>query len=207
MDYRAGLLSTREIAGQQGVGHTAINKRARAGAWDRDLSAKIHAKAEVLVSRRQVFTLVSTAAAATEREVIEANAERIVQVRGEHRADITRMRALVLQLLAECEAESGDPGLFAQLGEMLRAPDDAGADRLNDAYRKAISLPSRIKCVKELADTLKVLVTLEREGYGLATDSEAGRAQPFAEALNPFIGQMHQADGSKSPTGAAWASE
>ena len=62
VDYRAGLLSMREIADQQGVSHTAINKRARAGAWDRDLSAKIHAKAEVLVSRRQVSTRVSTAA-------------------------------------------------------------------------------------------------------------------------------------------------
>ena len=30
VDYRAGPLSTREIAGQQVVSHTAINKRARA---------------------------------------------------------------------------------------------------------------------------------------------------------------------------------
>ena len=80
----------------------------------------------------------------------------------------------MLRLLAECEAESADPALFAELGDMLRAPDDSGADRLNDAYRKAISLPQRIKGVKELADAMKVLIGLEREAYGLSTAEEDG---------------------------------
>ena len=44
--YRAGLLSVREIAATCGVSHTAINKRAKAGSWDRDLKAKIQAKAD-----------------------------------------------------------------------------------------------------------------------------------------------------------------
>lgn len=197
LDFRAGTLSTREIASQHGISHTAINKRAKSFGWERDLSAQIQAKAEALVSRRMVSAEVSTAAAATERQIIEANAERIAQVRGEHRSDINRMRTLVLQLLAECEAESGAPGLFAQLGEMMRAPDDAGADRLNDAYRKVISLPTRIKGVKELADTLKVLVALEREAYGLAVETDEGKVQPLAEALAGFIGELHQSGAAR----------
>lgn len=168
-DFRAGILSTREIATEQGVSHTAINKRAKAEEWERDLAAKIKAKADALVSRQLVSTEVSKAKLATEREIVEAGAERIAQVRGEHRADITRMRTLVLRLLAECEAEAGDPALFLELGEILRQPDDNGTDRLNDAYHKAIALPTRIKSVKDLADTLKTLIAMEREAYGLAT--------------------------------------
>ena len=43
-DYRAGLLSVREIAASQGITHGAINKRAKRDGWERDLSAKIKAK-------------------------------------------------------------------------------------------------------------------------------------------------------------------
>ncbi len=171
-DYRAGLLSLREMAASHGVSHVSIKKHADKAGWTRDLAAKIKARSEELVNKAEANRAVNSSSPLVERAIIEANAERIAQVRGEHRADIARMRALVLRLLAECEAESADPALFAELGDMLRAPDDSGADRLNDAYRKAISLPQRIKGVKELADAMKVLIGLEREAYGLATAEE-----------------------------------
>jgi 2-oxoglutarate dehydrogenase complex dehydrogenase (E1) component-like enzyme len=165
--YRAGVLSTREIAGQYGVSHTAINKRAKAEGWDRDLSAKIQAKAEALVSRREVSREVSSQKAATEREIIEANAERIAQVRGEHRADIQRVRSLGLALLAELEGQTSSRELLDQLGELLRAPDENGTDKLNDLYRKVISTPSRVDSAKKVAETLKHAIGMEREAYGL----------------------------------------
>ncbi len=46
-DYRAGLLSLREIAAANpGVSHVSISKHAKRDGWIRDLSAKINAKAE-----------------------------------------------------------------------------------------------------------------------------------------------------------------
>lgn len=167
-DYRAGIRSLREIAAEHNISHQAIKKRAARDAWDRDLEAKIKAKADSLVAKREVTAQVTVATKIAEVAVIQANAEAIATVRLSHRADIRRFKALVISLLAECEAESGDPSLFEELGEILRKPDDNQQDRLNDAYRKAISLPQRIKGVKELADTLKTLVALEREAWGLA---------------------------------------
>ncbi len=52
--YRAGLLSIREIASTQGITHGAINKRAKRDGWERDLRAKLQAKADSLVSKRTV---------------------------------------------------------------------------------------------------------------------------------------------------------
>jgi hypothetical protein len=188
-DYRAGVLSVREIASHHGVSHTAVQKRAKGDkvrqAWSRDLNAKIQARADALVAKREVATQVATERMATDRIVIEANAQRIAQVRGEHRADINRMRALVLRLLEECEAEAATPGLFASLGEIMASPDERGRDRAREAYDKAISLPQRIKGVKELAEALRVLVGMEREAYGITSGVEAsGGDDGSAEVIN-----------------------
>lgn len=167
-DYRAGLLSVREIAGEHGVSHTAINKRARTHGWERDLSAAIKAKADALVSKREVSKEVSTERVATDRAIIEANAEVIANVRLGHRKDIGRARRLAMDLLGELEGQSADPGLFEELGEMLRREDDKGQDKRNDIYMKVISSAGRIDSMKKLAETLQKLVGLERDAYDIA---------------------------------------
>lgn len=166
-DYRAGLLSVREIAATHGISHTAIQKKAKSLDWVRDLSARIQAKAEAEVARREVATEVATSRVATDAAIISANAEVIVQVRLNHRKDIVRFRNVALALLDELEVQTGNRGLFDQLGEMLRSPDDKGMDKLNDLYMKVVNGASRIDGVKKLAETLKILIGLEREAYGL----------------------------------------
>jgi hypothetical protein len=72
-----------------------------------------------------------------------------------------------MTLLGELQAQTGNlPGLV-ELGEILRQPNDNGADRLNDIYRAVISLPERSKTMKALSESLKNLVGMEREAYGL----------------------------------------
>jgi hypothetical protein len=97
-DYRAGVLSVREVAASQGITHGAINKRAKRDGWERDLKAKIQAKAEALVSKREVSSAVSAERVATDRVIVEANAERIADVRMAHRTDIARGRRLAISL-------------------------------------------------------------------------------------------------------------
>lgn len=166
-DYRAGVMSLREIASPYKVTEGAIRKRAKRDGWERDLEAKIHARADALVRKAEVRTAVRADRAPTDRQIIEANAERIAQVKGEHRADINRTRTLALNLLRELEIETGDPELFERLGEIMESPDDKGQDKLNEAYRKAISLPGRIGSMKSLAETMRIAVSMERESYGL----------------------------------------
>ena len=187
--YRAGLLSIREIASTQGITHGAINKRAKRDGWERDLKAKIQAKADSLVSKRSVSTEVSTKQADTEREIIEVNAEVIANIRMAHRGDISRGRRLTNKLLDELEALTDEQGtikeLIAQLKDGDRDDGDAMADVLALANKMG-ALPSRTKTMKELAETLKTLVALERQAYDL--DTKAGNSD--ADALSKLMDDL-----------------
>ncbi|MCE1084719.1 hypothetical protein LU642_29500 [Pseudomonas asiatica] len=165
--YRAGLLSVREIAAAHGITHGAINKRAKRDGWVRDLKAKIKAKADALVSKSLVSTEVSKEQLATDRGTVEANAQVIANIRIAHRTDIGRYRKLANKMLEELEGLTDNRELFDQLGDLLRSEDDNGQDKLNDLYQKVISLPSRTKTLKDLGDTLKVLIGLERQAYSI----------------------------------------
>ena len=117
---------------------------------------------------------------------------RIAQVHGEHRADITRFRRLVLTLLAELEAQTDQPELFERLADLVNKGDDADdngrsrARRLSEAYQRAMSVAGRTKTLKDLADALKTLIALEREAYGMGVD----RPPPFdsSASVDPIDG-------------------
>lgn len=168
-DYRAGIKTLRQIADEHGISHVAINKRAKRDGWSRDLSAKIAAKADELVTKDAVTNSVTTASRISDREIIDANAQAIVSVRLSHRRDIQRSRSITMRLLEELELQSGreNAELLEQLGELMRREDERGQDKLNDLYHKIISLPGRAKTMKDLGESLRVLVTLERQAFGL----------------------------------------
>ncbi|EHN8864220.1 hypothetical protein I4B32_000969 [Enterobacter hormaechei] len=170
--YRAGVLSVRELAGKYGISHQAISKRAKKDGWERDLKAKVQAKADALVAKREVARQVATESTISERQLIEATAEVIATVRMEHRGDIRRARELTNTLFDELAGECGDVAALEMLGDLMRREDDKGQDKLNDLYHKIISLPSRVKSMKDLSDSLKTLIGLEREAYSIENKAE-----------------------------------
>jgi DNA-binding cell septation regulator SpoVG len=181
LDYRAGIKTLRQIAGENGISHVAINKRAKRDDWGRDLSAKIAAKADELVTKASVTKSVTNAAKASEKQVVDANAVAIADVRLAHRKDIQRKRSIVARLMDELEAQVGQDGvsMLAELGEIMRNPDDNGQDKRNDLYQKIISLPERAKTAKTLAETLRITVDMERQAFGMdakGTDNTPGSA-------------------------------
>jgi hypothetical protein len=184
-DYRAGLLSVREIAAAHQISHTAIQKRAKANSWERDLAARIQAKADLLVAKSEVASQVaSPEKVATDTAIVDANAKVIADVRVTHRKYITRFRVLALALLEELEVETGDVSIFHELGEYLRSEDEKGVDKRNDIYMKVISGAGRIDGAKKLAETLKILIGLEREAYGMVdVQGKDEKADNLAVAL------------------------
>lgn len=169
LDYRAGIKSLRQIAGEHGVSDTAIRKRAKRDDWTRDLSAKIQAKSDEMVRTELVRTEVRTKTALSEKQIINENAVAITEVRIAQRKDIQKARSISMNLFAELEHQTGieNAQLLENLGELLRDEDEKGVDKLNDLYQKIISLPGRVKSMKDLADTLDKLIKLERQAFGL----------------------------------------
>ena len=193
LDYRAGIKTLRQIAAEHGITHTAIGKRARSCDWVRDLSAKIQSKADELVSKTLVSKQVSTETKVAERQIVDANAQAVADVRLAHRRDIHRARRLTNALLDELEQQT-DPEtlvLLKELGEVMRAPDDKGMDKLNDLYHKVIELGERSKTMKVLAESLQKLVDMERTAFGM--DKEAEKK---SDALESLLGRIASGNGN-----------
>ncbi len=167
-DYRAGVLSIREIAKSHGVSDTAVRKKAFADGWSRDLSARVSSQAMADLVRGEL----RTANPKTEQEIVDAAAATVVSVVREHRTNIQRFNRIALALLDELDDQTISRDLYMELGDLLRAEDDKGADKRNDLYQKIISGAGRIDGMKKLAETLRILITLERQAFNIAGEGE-----------------------------------
>jgi hypothetical protein len=163
-EFRAGIKTIEGIAAAHGITDAAIRKKAKLNGWERNLTERI---------QMAVAEKVARTAAAEGEDVIEANANAIVVVELGQRADIKALRELVGLLTLECQAQVKDVQLFKDLGELMARPDEDGApDKLNEIYRKVVSMPGRISAVKQLAETLKILIELERKVLKMDADTK-----------------------------------
>lgn len=168
--YRTGTESLRSIAADFEITEGAIRQRAKKEDWSRDLSAKVKLATDAAVLRKA-----ATHDVRTEKQVIAVEAEMRSTVILRQRVDVVRSRNIVMSLLSELEQQTGSENvrLLENLGELMRNPDDKGADKLNDLYHKIISLPGRSKTMKDLGESLRVMVTLERQAYGIEAGEDA----------------------------------
>lgn len=193
--WRAGLLSPHQLAAayteetSQKVSHAAIIKHFKKNDVPRDLSAKIHDRANAMVTEAMVTGKVTKKPSMPDAAIIEEGSMQVAGVQLGHRKDIQRARKLANALMDELE-QSTDPHTLAamkELGELMRDDDDKGRDRTNDLYRAIISLPERSKTLKMLVDSLRPLVDMERTAYGMDTDKggiEVGQAGYIPPAIS-----------------------
>lgn len=161
IDYRAGVKTLRQIGDDHGISHAAVSKRAKAEEWERDLSAKIRAKAKDKVTKASVTNKVTSV---TEKEVIESEAELQSRIALSHREDIPKKRDLVSKLFAEIEAMTDGAEVMETIQEALAS---GGMEALAREVRKVTSLPQRIKGTSELVTAYKSLLALERQAFSL----------------------------------------
>lgn len=169
--WRAGIKTKLQMSEEFGVSRAAMDKHFAKLGIDRDLTEKIRAKAEALVTQAQVTREVTAESVATERDIVDANATMQADAVLGQRKDISRSRGVVKKLFAELETQLDCAEDFAKLGELMASPDDNGTDKLNELYRKVMSLPSRVDSAKKLADALRVLIELERKVLRIKDDT------------------------------------
>ena len=186
--WRAGIKSLAQLAAEYteatgvAVSGPAIRKHFEKLGVTRDLAAKVKAKADAMVLEAMVSGKVSNETTKTDAEIINKNAVFSATVQITHRQDIRKARELAMSLLAELEHQTGSGALYEQLAELLIDPveeDDSAAAqergrKRQEAFAKAMSLGGRTATMKALSETLRNLVGLEREAYGLGDKGGSG---------------------------------
>lgn len=199
--YRAGIRSLKDIGKEFGVSDAGILKRAKRDRWVRDLKAKIKAKADAKVSAAMVSGEVSSRTKAAEAQVIEVESTVQARIRLGHRTDVARGRALAMKLLQELEHQTDFSDLYEQLADLVIPVGGEGDDtdrggerahKLREAYNRALSLSGRTKTMKDLADTLRILIGLEREAYGINNDGGSDEQKSARDTLRDFLSSLHQ---------------
>jgi hypothetical protein len=182
-DWRAGIKTKLQISKEHKVSRAAMDKHFDKLGIQRDLKAQIRAEANTIVTRK-----VTAQTAGQEEEIVTLNAQMQADIILAHRTDIQRYRGLCSQLLSEIQVTSDNQDLFNQLGELLDKSDwdDNGRwkqDKQNEIYHRVISMSSRITGLKQLAETLKVLIGLERQAFGIADDGDGNNKVDPLQAL------------------------
>ena len=181
-DYRAGVLSIREVAKIHSVSDTAIRKKAKAERWERDLTERVNEKVRTELVRGEV----RTADPRTEREIVEVAAATVVQVVRGHRGRIKQGNELVELLTKQLIDVAGRREEFETAIEIVCA-EDKTTERMA-RLMKAVSLGTHASIAVNLANATKVWVGLERQAFNIAetVDPEGGAVLTMAQiAANP----------------------
>lgn len=185
LDYRAGIKTLRTIGAEHHITHGAIRKRASRDGWTQDLSARIREKAQEKVSKSAVSKSVSKERAATDTQVIEANATLQSSIILGHREDIQAMRSTVASMAAELGAASStdlQEALDLVLEEKVADLSNQQAKTaLYKAFGAAMALGSRAGAGRNLVSALATLIDKERQAFGI--DKEGGDRKSLGEWL------------------------
>ena len=160
--YRAGMLSVEEIARQAGITAPAIHKHAKKNGWTRDLTAKVRARS----GEKQILAMArlgsSDSPPQTDEEIIEDAALTQIAVVQHHQVAIRDGHRLCVDLFDELRATTTHRG---QIEDMIDAEDNA---LRRYAMLQATSLPKRAETMRSLTQSLRTLVQLERQAFGIA---------------------------------------
>lgn len=193
-DYRAGILSIREVAKIHGVSDTAIRKKAKNEKWQRDLTARVNEQVRSELVRSEV----RTQDVQTEKEIVAVAAATVVQVVRGHRVRIKQGNELVELLTKQLMDVAGKRDEFETAIEIVCA-EDKSPERLS-RLMKAVSLEKHAAIATNLANATKVWVGLERQAFNISDASDDdGKGQTggnvhtmSTEALLAIAGRREQ---------------
>jgi hypothetical protein len=191
-DYRAGMKTLRTMAEEHGISEGAIRKRAKKEDWVRDLSGKIAAKAQDNLQQETARIELRTNGVIAEKTLVAVNAQVQTDIVMAHRADIKRARSLSMNLLSELEAQTDGLELLEELADIMHEPDEKGQDKRNELLRRVISLGSRATTMKTLADSLKSLIGLEREAFGIDKEEESNGAGAIESVIKKVMAKRNK---------------
>ncbi len=169
-DWRAGIKTKSQMSAEHGVSRQAIDKHFEKRGITRNLADQIRDKAASMVARAIVEA--APLSPATEREIVDANATMQSEIILAHRADIRRTRRIAMKLMDELEIQTDNAELLEQLRDALDDPENKGMQKRLEAFDKLMSLGSRAGTMRTLAETMRTLIGMERQAFGLDDKDE-----------------------------------
>lgn len=223
-DYRTGSLTDRELGRLYGCSHTAVQKHAKAGGWQRDLSAAVRSAARaklqaspesaldvakkvvaegVASQTRQIPGLGNlatgnraaapkepgTGLTSAEQTTVEIAALRQVEIIRSHRASLLMQRRLLTNLMEQLEfcADNREAIEDVILDDTADATGAAAARRR--AMLKAVSLGGHVGALKDLSVTLRNVVEMERQAFGIDEGNGASTEETYEDRLKRLYDQ------------------
>jgi hypothetical protein len=175
-DWRAGVLSVQQLATnyteKTGVSVTkaAVSKHFTKLGIPRNLKERIINKAESMVAAAMVSGKVDAETLASEADIINVNALGVAEVMMSHRQAAAQTSEIGRILKNDLLAMVSNRKLMEQLGEIMASPDESGADKQNEVYRKVISFPGLVDSYKKLVDAEEKANANARRSWNIRDD-------------------------------------
>jgi uncharacterized protein YjiS (DUF1127 family) len=166
-DYRANVLSIREVGKLHSISDKAIRNKAKEFGWERDLSAKVAEKVRSELVRSESAP---ADAKKTEQEIVDAAAATVVQVVRSHRVRIRQGNELTELLTKQLTDVAGKREEFETAIEIVCA-EDKSPERMA-RLMKAVSLEKHAAIACNLANATKTWVGLERQAFSIEDGAE-----------------------------------
>lgn len=167
--FRQGIFSYQEIATQVGAKNEAtIRMHAKSKGWKRDLTHEVRQEArnKFIESMANFGDADKLIEGRTDQQLIEEAARTIVQVVRDHQTTLKRGHTLTLRMLDELDATT------AHMGELQKLITDSIAPARQEGLRRAIGLAQRAVTLKELANSARIWVALERQAFNIVDESK-----------------------------------
>lgn len=184
-EYRAGIISLREIGARHGISHITIGKKAKRLGWTRNLTAAV----QQAVQTKRALEMVghATGSNMNEEELVEHAAKVAIEVENKHREDIKVIRERTMSLgrmIDEVLATAKTPDATISKAHLLAL----GRDGLIGANESVVRSYDRV-------------VKVERHAYGL--DARQGQDDPdkAGSALERLLDKLDPQEGSSPSDG------
>lgn len=167
--YRAGKLTTAEIARQFGVTEGAIRQRAKRNEWKRETPTEAD---RVETIREELICIPQQQhrqgpESAPHGDNLFAEPQTPVEAILTHRRAAAQARALSSRLLIELEEQTTQQGLIDHLIELAFKGEGLNGAAIRAGLRDALSIHQRAKTLVNISNALSALVKLEREAFGI----------------------------------------
>lgn len=201
-EYRAGLLPVKQLARLYDVEETSIRYRAKRYGWTRNVKEKIKKRTQEINAEKNAEQCqgLDGEQALTYRQhfnqhldspydedaLVEAVAQHQAEIIEQSKRRIHKLQTTVESMFEELARQSLSTEQLQGLAEMVALAetqedlyaDPARVQKLVNGFKKTLALGNRADIAKKLADSLKVLIGLERQAHGISDNANGDGDTP-----------------------------